>query len=244
MSKGKPNSKIVARLIAVLVFWTTLFFWGIFVPRRVQYKTLWPIFSKLFLFGSKIRAHFIGSFDIRNEKNTIFAVNHRSFADTFIVTNFLRKPFTFTLISWMIREPVFKFLVTRMGLIPIVRDNVIEQKKSLKKILKMLKKEYSLIYFPEGGFFYDSPVGVLKKGIAKIAKESGCSVVPIVIYGAGFDKDFLYENDFKWRDVYVSSSSPLKYTDYETEEEFIAALKLRMEELYLSLEKKYKGIIC
>lgn len=237
--KKKYNIKLVFRLIITLILWVILFFWALFVPRRFQYRFLWPIFSKMFLFGAKLKVHWVGQLNIKKLKNVIFAVNHRSFADTFIITSLLRKPFTFTLIDWMIKEPIFKFLIIREGLIPINKKDIFQQKKSLKKILKMLKKGYSLVYFPEGEFVYNSPIGELKPGIAKIAKDSGCMVIPLVIYGGGKDKDFLYEDVFKWRDIYVIDGKPLRYNDFNDREQFLKELKERMGWLYQELEKKY-----
>ncbi|MBN2545553.1 MAG: 1-acyl-sn-glycerol-3-phosphate acyltransferase [Spirochaetes bacterium] len=237
----KKNKLLIARLIIALFVWTLVFFIGLFIPRRFQFNTLWPIFSKMFLFAAKIDPYYIGKFDIKRSRNIIYLINHRSFADSFIITNFLRKPFTLVYISWMTKNPFFKFLTDKMGLISIPHNNLIEQKKSLSKIQKMLKKKYSLIYFPEGRFVYDKPIGELRKGIVQIAKQVDCLIVPLVIYGSGRDKDFLYEKKLIWKKIYMDSGKPVKYKDFKNDKSFIFELTLSMKNLYINLEKKYSN---
>jgi len=235
----KKNKLLIFRLIIALIIWTLVFFIGIIIPRRLQYNTLWPIFSKMFLFAAKIDPYYVGKFDIKKSKNIIYLVNHRSFADSFIITYFLRMPFTLVFISWMTKNPVFNFLTNKMGLISIPHNNLIEQKKSLLKIQKMLNKKYSLIFFPEGRFVFDRPVGELKKGIIQIAKQADCLIVPLVIYGSGKDKDFLYEKELLLKKVYIDSGNPVRYKDFKNDESFLFELTLSMKNLYINLEKKY-----
>ena len=45
----------------------------------------------------------------------------------------------------------------------------------------ILKKNYSLILFPEGWYHTEVPVGKLKFGIAKVAEETNAKVMPAVI---------------------------------------------------------------
>lgn len=235
----KVNKILIIRLITALIIWSMFFFIGIIIPRRLQYNTLWPIFSKMFLYAAKIKTFYMGKFDVRNTKNIFYAVNHRSFADSFIITNLLRKPFSLVFINWMTKNPVFKFFTDKMGLISLDQTDLIQQKKSIEKINKTLKKKYSMIFFPEGRFVHDKPIGQLKKGIIKIAKETNCIIVPLVIYGSGIEKDFLYENKLKWKSIYVDSGKQLKYGDYNDDETFLNDLTSIMKKMYIDLEKKF-----
>jgi len=235
----KKNKILIFRLILALVFWIIIFFPCLFIPRRLQYKIFWPIFTKLFLFAAKVKVNYIGNYNVKKSKNIIYAVNHRSFTDSFIIASLLRTPFTIIFISWMAKNKVFKFLTDKMGLISMHKTDLIEQKKSLDEIFKILNKDYSMIYFPEGGFFFNKPISKLKKGIVKIAKESQCYVVPLVIFGAGKHHDFLYDNKCNWKKIYVDSGTPMKYSDFQDNEKFLIELSNAMQKLYIKLEDNF-----
>ncbi|MCK4799278.1 MAG: 1-acyl-sn-glycerol-3-phosphate acyltransferase [Spirochaetes bacterium] len=234
----KINKTMIFRLICALIFWTIFFFPALFVPRRFQYKLLFPIFTKLFLFATKIRPHYCSEINLNQYSSVIYASNHKNFVDTYIVTNFLRKPFSIVLKKEMTRNPLFKFMAWKMGLIPIDRNEAISQKNAICKIKKMASKNYSIIMFPEGWYHFDKPVGKLKRGIAKIAKETDVKVVPLAIYG--ILNDFIYEKKLVWKDAYLKSGKPMKYSDYDNEKLFLDALKSKIEKLYLELEHEVK----
>jgi 1-acyl-sn-glycerol-3-phosphate acyltransferase len=233
------NKLLVFRLILALIFWTVLFFPALFIPRIWQYNTLWPIFSNIFLFAAKMKVFYEGKGDLKKVKNTIFVANHRSFADTFAITVLLRKPFTIVFISWMSKWPFFRILIRKMGLIAMDKYDLIQQKKSLDQIIKMLGKKYSVIYYPEGKFIFDKPIGKLKKGIVKIARESGCQVIPLSLYGTGVKQDFLFDKKLIWKNIYIKSGNMLKYKDYNNDEKFLEKLTSEMKNLYIDLEKKH-----
>lgn len=235
------NLILVIRLIIILCFWTIVFFPAVFVPLKWQYKLFWPIFTRLFLFASKIKPYYIGKPDIKNIENVIFAINHRSFADTFILAYFLRKNFIITYINWMAKNIAFKFFNYKMGLIPLDHNDYLQQKESISKIIKSLDKKNSIIYFPEGKFNFDSPVAPLKRGIAKIARKSSVIVVPVVIYGAGMTKDFLHYKKCKWKKVFIDTGHFLRYSDFDDEKSFLSSLSTEMNDLYIKMDIKYRN---
>ena len=96
-----------------------------------------------------------------------------------------------------------------------------------------------MIYFPEGGFFFDKPVGKFRKGIVKIAKESQCIVVPLVIFGAGKYNDFLYDEKCIWKKIYIDSGTPMKYSYYQDNQKFLDELSNSIEKMYMELENNF-----
>ena len=89
--------------------------------------------------------------------------------------------------------------------------------------------------FPEGWYNFDKPVGPLKKGIAKLARETGLKVVPLAIYG--IKNTFIEENKLYWKDVTINSGEPVKYSDYENDKKFLTALTKKIETLYAEIEQ-------
>jgi 1-acyl-sn-glycerol-3-phosphate acyltransferase len=136
----KINFYMILRFMAVLIFWTVVFFPALFIPKRFQYKTLWPIFTRLFLFAAKIRTHNCSDISLNKMGNVIFASNQKSFADTFIILDHIRKPFSIVLKEEMNRNFLFKFMAWRMSLITVDREKTMSQVKSIFKIKKLYQK--------------------------------------------------------------------------------------------------------
>ena len=234
--KKKVNKIIIVRLLTALAFWTVFFFPALFIPRKFQYKTLWPIFTNLFLFATKIKPHYCSNFNLNKNGPYILASNHRAFIDTYVITKFIRSPFSIVHKIEMTQNILFKLMSWKMGLISIDRNELLSQKKAISKTKKMISKNCSIILFPEGWYSLDEPVGKLKRGIAKIAKETDIEVLPMAIYG--IDNNFVYEDKLSWRNVYLKAGTPIKYNDYKDEKHFLESLKTKIKELYLSLKKE------
>lgn len=237
-NKKKPNREIVFRLYIALIIWTTLFFPLIFIPLRFQYPIFWPIFTKMFLYAVKVKIHNLSKININKYKGCIFASNHKTFADTFFIMNFLRIPFTILYRDGIIKNRFLKFMFWRAGLIPIQKTDTILSIKAFDKIKKKIKSKISIIFFPEGWYTTDRPIGEIKKGISIIAEESGAKVIPIAIYAD--NPDFLFENKLYWKDFYINAGDPISYSDFNDRDKFLNELKLRIENLYKEIEENIK----
>ena len=170
--------------IFVVFFYTIPAF---FIPKKLHFKFLYPLFWALYLWAPKIRIHNLSEININsfNKKPVIFASNHKSYADSAMIGRFLKLPYLILINLEMTKNIFFKVIAWRMGLIPISRNitDIISQKKALEACKKGIENKYSLILYPEGRHHYDKPVGKLKKGIIKIVTETNVDVVPIALYG-------------------------------------------------------------
>lgn len=79
--------------------------------------------------------------------------------------------------------PVYGWLISRMGNIPIDRKNVHASIRSIKKAAKVLKKGKSIVILPEGTRTLDGKMGRFKKLPFLLAKKGGVPVVPIGLSG-------------------------------------------------------------
>lgn len=233
--KKKTNKIIILRLILAWTFWTVVFFPVLFVPRRFHYKFLWKIFSGLFLWANKINVKYLSDIDL-NQLNepVIFTPNHKGYFDSYVIINLLRKPFSIVYNDSMDRNPFYKIVSRKMGLVPLRRDLHYSQKRSLEKITKLLSKRYSILMFPEGWHIIDNEIGQFKRGIAKIARDTGAGIMPMAIFG--FNDNFKYEDKIYWRTIYIKSATPIKYSEYNDDELFLKALRDKVVELYKSME--------
>ncbi len=235
---NKPNKEIVFRLNLALIIWTVLFFPLVFIPLRFQYRFFWPIFIKMFLYATKIKARNLSKIDINKYKGVIFASNHKTFADTYLIINFLRNPFSILYRKDIIKNPFIKFMFWRAGLIPIEKSDSILSLKAFSKIKNKLKNKISIIFFPEGWYVTDKSVGQIKKGISFIAKETDSLIIPVAIYSKEFN--FLFEDKLYWKEFYINAGEPLKYSDFNNSDIFLQELKNRIENLYIEIENQIK----
>ena len=238
LEKKKLNKEIIIRLILAWTFWTVVFFPALFVPRRFHYKFLWKIFSGLFLWANKIEVKYTSNIDLNDlNEPVIFSPNHKGYFDTYVIVNLLRKPFSIVYNEAMDKNPFYKIVSRKMGLVPLRRDLHYSQKNSFDKINKLIKNKYSLLMFPEGWHIIENEIGPFKRGIAKIAKDTGVAVMPMAIYG--FNDNFRYEKKLYWRTIYIKGGTPIKYTDFNDDELFIKTLRENVVELYKSLESEF-----
>ena len=149
--------------------------------RDIFYKLFSPIVSILFfiLFLPKVK----GKENIPKSKGAILAGNHKSNLDCFMVilstgrcVHFLAKSELFKLgfLNWFFRNS---------GLIPVYRNG--KDKKALESAIELLKNNKLVGVFPEGRLNKTSKKSVLpfKIGAVKMAKETGCPIVPFTIRG-------------------------------------------------------------
>lgn len=148
---------------------------------HIFYTLFSPVVSILFyiIFLPKIK----GKENIPKKNGAIIAGNHKSNLDCFMVilstrrcVHFLAKSelFKFIFLNWFFRNS---------GLIPVYRNG--KDKKALESAIELLKNNKLVGVFPEGRLNKTSKKSVLpfKIGAVKMAKETGCPIVPFTIRG-------------------------------------------------------------
>lgn len=110
----------------------------------------------------------------------IFAVNHPSTLDPLYVMSSIKEP-----VHALITEDVFKIfglskLITWAGHVPVTSE---AKFAALNQAIKLLKKNRSILIFPEGGVSKNShKVQKLKTGAVRMALATGAAIIPIGIY--------------------------------------------------------------
>jgi 1-acyl-sn-glycerol-3-phosphate acyltransferase len=133
------------------------------------------------------------------------------------------------------RKFIYRFLSWKAQLLPVDKNNPVQQLKTINKVIKRIKeKKSSLIIFPEGIHHLEKPVGKLKKGIIKIAKETGVKIIPIAIFG--IDNSFIGKQKLSWKNVYLKAGEPVIYDGLNKDENFLKNLELKITNLYLEIE--------
>lgn len=111
----------------------------------------------------------------------ILASNHRSFLDPFVIGCCLRRPIYFVAKSELFENRLVAWFLNCLGAFPIRRGESDEE--SVKTALALLERGEAVVIFPEGTRHRTGPLHEPKRGVGRLALESGAPVVPIAISG-------------------------------------------------------------
>jgi 1-acyl-sn-glycerol-3-phosphate acyltransferase len=140
--------------------------------------------ARVFL-GVAIRAYFslerTGRKNIPKKGPVILAANHRSFLDPFIVGCCIRRPVYFVAKKELFEKRWQGWLLNRLGAFPIKRGEADEE--SMATARGVLERGGALVIFPEGTRIRKGPLKRPKRGVGRLALETGAPVVPIALMG-------------------------------------------------------------
>jgi len=116
-------------------------------------------------------------------KHYIFAVNHQSQFDIFVLQGFLGVDFRWLAKKELFRVPIWGPAMRRAGYIPIDRSHGRQAIKSLEEAAKKIAAGTSVVIFPEGTRSKDGKLHDFKAGAMVLAIKSGVPIVPVAILG-------------------------------------------------------------
>lgn len=149
------------------------------------YKVMKGIASFLFLFVYRIKSQ--GKENIPKEGGVIFAVNHRSWVDPFMVALTSPRPLTFMAKAELFKNPIFGKALKALGAFPVKRGK--GDLAAVKTALSILKEEKVMMIFPEGTRVKKGQTVEAKPGVAMFAIHAKTPIIPIKIDGEyGFMK--------------------------------------------------------
>ena len=110
----------------------------------------------------------------------IVAPNHFSFLDHFFVAVYLRRKVHFMAKSQLFKRPM-QFIYTHGGVFPVRRGH--RDEEAFKTAHTILGRGDLVLMYPEGGRSRTGELGEPKRGLGRLALESGAPVVPTAIVG-------------------------------------------------------------
>jgi glycerol-3-phosphate dehydrogenase (NAD(P)+) len=123
----------------------------------------------------------IGREHIPVEGPFIIASNHRSFLDPFVIGLMARRPLYFmTKKEAFINRPV-AWLLSSLGAFPIDRGS--SDQEAMATTRAILERGDGVLVFPEGTRTRPGPLGRPKRGIGRLALETGAPVIPVALIG-------------------------------------------------------------
>lgn len=153
----------------------------------------------------------------------IYAANHRSNFDIYLLLAFLPGPFAFIAKESLFRIPLFGQALHRMGCVPVNRENVQQAIRSLNRAAAKVKEGASLAIYPEGTRATIPELLPFKKGVFIMAMRGGQPVAPVALSGTRFIQP---RGTIRVRPgpVKIVVSPPIFPQNYRRKEELMAAV--------------------
>lgn len=129
-----------------------------------------------------LRMRRIGREHIPAKGPVIIAANHRSFLDPFMIGTMVRRP-----IFYMAKRELFEYhpllawVLGALGAFPV--DRGAGDADSIETAKTILARGDVVLVFPEGTRIRPGALGKPKRGVGRLALESGAPVVPVAIIG-------------------------------------------------------------
>src|SRR5215212_5886726 len=147
----------------------------------------------------------------------ILASNHRSFLDPFAIGCCISRPIYFVAKRELFRNPVLGWLLNCLGAFPIKRGESDEESMGTARAL--LERGQAVVIFPEGTRIRAGSLAKPKRGVGRLALQSGAPVVPIAVTGSERARSGLKIRPVK---VHVRCGAPLTFPRVEDPSPFLA----------------------
>ena len=133
-------------------------------------------------FHGYFRLQRIGREHIPAQGPVILASNHRSFLDPFVIAVMTRRPIYFVAKKELfLVHPVVSWLLSSLGAFPI--DRGASDQEAMATARAILERGEAVLMFPEGTRIRPGSLGRPKRGVGRLALETGAPVVPVAVIG-------------------------------------------------------------
>jgi 1-acyl-sn-glycerol-3-phosphate acyltransferase len=139
--------------------------------------------GKLILWTAGVKVRKEGGSKLDPGTPYIFAANHQSQFDIFVLSGYLGHTFSWLAKKELFQIPIWGRAMRAAGYIPIDRSHGREAIKSLTEAAAKIAAGTSVAIFPEGTRSPDGRLREFKSGGMVLAIKSGVAVVPVAITG-------------------------------------------------------------
>jgi 1-acyl-sn-glycerol-3-phosphate acyltransferase len=124
----------------------------------------------------------IGREHIPESGPVIYCANHRSFLDPFVIGTIARRPMYYVAKQELFRNRIVAWILSSLGAFPVNRGAGDTDMLATAKAI--LARGDSVLIFAEGTRIRPGALGRPKRGVGRLALETGAPVVPDAVYGS------------------------------------------------------------
>jgi glycerol-3-phosphate dehydrogenase (NAD(P)+) len=144
------------------------------------YWTLRAILVPFFLFYFRMQR--IGREHLPRTGPLLLASNHRSFLDPFVIGTLVRRP-----VYYMAKRELFEkrwqaWILNALGAFPV--DRGAGDRGAMDTARAILERGDCVVVFPEGTRVRPGPLGDPRRGVGRLALETGAPVAPVTVIGS------------------------------------------------------------
>ena len=152
----------------------------------------------------------IGREHIPAEGPVIIAANHRSFLDPFVIGTMARRPLYYVAKQELFRHRLQAWVLSSLGAFPVRRGQGDADMVDTAKAI--LARGDIVLIFPEGTRTRPGSLGKPKRGVGRLALETGAPVVPVAVIGT---EDVRKGLRIRPRKVRIRAGRPLTFPKVE-----------------------------
>jgi len=134
-----------------------------------------PFFLLYFRMSRSGREH------IPREGAVIIAANHRSFLDPFVIGTLVGRPVYFVAKAELFKRRLPAWWLSSLGAFPVDRGN--GDRDAMETARRILERGDVVVIFPEGTRTRPGGLGRPKRGVGRLALETGAPIVPVALIG-------------------------------------------------------------
>jgi 1-acyl-sn-glycerol-3-phosphate acyltransferase len=123
----------------------------------------------------------IGMEHIPEDGALIIASNHRSFMDPWVIGMMLRRPIYYVAKTELFHRRSVAWLLSSLGAFPVNRGN--GDRDAMDAARRILERGDVVVIFPEGTRTRPGALGTPKRGVGRLALETGAPIVPVALIG-------------------------------------------------------------
>jgi glycerol-3-phosphate dehydrogenase (NAD(P)+) len=145
----------------------------------VLYWTLRAILVPFFLVYFRLDR--IGREHLPRRGPLLLAANHRSFLDPFVIGTLVRRPVYYMAKRELFEHRLLAWLLNGLGAFPV--DRGVGDAGAMDTARAILARGDCVVIFPEGTRVRPGPLGDPRRGVGRLALETGVPVAPVAAIG-------------------------------------------------------------
>ncbi|HEX8208312.1 MAG TPA: lysophospholipid acyltransferase family protein [Solirubrobacteraceae bacterium] len=145
----------------------------------IVYWIVRALFQPFFHVYFRLKRH--GRHHIATEGPLLLASNHRSFLDPFVLGTMLRRPVYYVAKKELFENRLQAWFLNALGAFPVDRGS--SDQEMLETARQILARGDVVLIFPEGTRIRPGGLAEPKRGVGRLALESGAPIVPLAVIG-------------------------------------------------------------